>query len=96
MRKFHLVTWTCVAFVAMIGISNALVAAFACTPIRGFYDPSVPARCIDSPSFYWANASLNVITDVIILVLPIPVVWGLQMSIRRKIEITLLFLTGGL
>ena len=73
-----------------------MVAIFACNPIRGFYDLSVQARCIDSVSFYWANASLNVITDAIILVLPMPVVWRLHMPVRRKIGVSLLFVAGGL
>lgn len=80
----------------MIWISNTLVAIFACTPIRGFYDFSVPAKCINTVQFYWASAVLNVITDFLILVLPMPVVWKLHMSLRRKIGVSLLFVMGGL
>ena len=94
---FRRVAWACIALIACIGISLTLVAVFPCTPIQGFYDLTVPARCVDPVSFYWACALLNgVITDAIILVLPMPVVWKLQMSLRRKIGITLIFLLGGL
>lgn len=94
--RFQKITWCCIAFVAMVGISNALVAIFACRPIRGFYDKSVKAFCIDSVSFYWANATLNVVTDAIVLLLPMPVIWRLQMPLRRKIGLSLLFILGGL
>ncbi len=69
---------------------------FPCRPVRGFYDFSVPARCIDSVKFYWAQAVLNIATDAIILVLPLPMVWRLQTTLSRKIAISLLFMLGGL
>ena len=95
-RLFQRITWGCVAFVAMIWISNTLVAIFACTPVRGFYDSSVQAKCINSVQFYWASAVLNVITDFTILVLPMPVVWKLDMTSKRKVGVSLLFVVGGL
>jgi hypothetical protein len=77
-------------------VSNVLVATFACRPVRAFYTPSVPGTCIDSVKFYWATAVLNVATDLYILILPMPIVWGIQTSLRRKVAITIIFMLGGL
>lgn len=95
-RKFHIATWMCIAFVAMIAIANTLVAIFACTPVQSFYNREIAVRCIDEVAWYWSTAVLNIVTDVIILILPLPVLWSVQMSLSRKIAISILFMLGGL
>ena len=94
--RFQQVVRLCLVIVAMIGISTTLAAIFACSPVRGFYDSSVKARCIDDVKFYWASACLNVITDAFVLVLPMPMVWRLQTTLRRKIGLSIIFVIGGL
>ena len=76
--------------------ANTLVAIFSCKPVRGFFDASVPATCIDDTKFSWATAILNVVTDFYILVLPIPVVRKLNTTLGRKIAISMIFTVGGL
>ena len=73
-----------------------LVAVFSCMPVQSFYDPSVSGTCIDSVSFYMASAILNAIHDFLILALPLPLVWRLQTTTRRKLAISSLFVIGGL
>ena len=78
------------------GIAVFLVSIFQCNPIRGAWDLTVPATCIPLPKFCLSNAVPNIIMDVIILALPIPNVWTLQMSMRQKYVVSALFLLGGL
>lgn len=54
------------------------------------------ANCIDKGKFYLAAVVVNVAIDFLILLLPIPVIAPLQMPLRRKISLCLLFATGGL
>ena len=42
----------------------------------------------------FTTASLNLALDVAIFLLPIPVVWGLQMVTSRKIAVTAIFGMG--
>ena len=85
-----------IAFVAAYGLSVTAVAIFACRPARAFYDESVKADyCIDDVSFYYAQAALNVATDVLVIALPIPVTWRLRLTVRKRLEIMLLFVLGG-
>ncbi|KAL9620508.1 MAG: hypothetical protein Q9160_004977 [Pyrenula sp. 1 TL-2023] len=69
---------------------------FACRPVRGFYDASVSAKCINDVRFYWATAILNIVTDMYILVLPMPIVWRLHTTMRRRLAISAIFMLGGL
>ena len=53
-------------------------------------------RCFDLNAFYVAGAALALASDVIILMLPMPVVWRLQVSKNQKIGLSVVFLLGGL
>jgi hypothetical protein len=50
--------------------------------------------CISTEKFYTANAALNVVSDILILLLPIPIVWGLNTDKRKKVILTGLFSMG--
>jgi hypothetical protein len=42
------------------------------------------------------NGVLSFVGDLIILALPMPMVWKLQIDTRRKIALSAMFLLGGL
>ncbi|KAI1861793.1 hypothetical protein JX265_009296 [Neoarthrinium moseri] len=68
-----------------------------CTPIRGFWDLSVHnARCLDHRHLFVADRSLSIITDILILVIPIVVTWSMNVPIRKKIKIAVLLGAGGI
>ncbi len=94
--RFRQITWIGIGVHACIFVSHTLVTVFPCQPIRGFWTPTIPSKCIDANRFYWAQATLNVITDVFILLLPIPTIWKLRASIKQRVGLTLLFMLGGL
>lgn len=75
-----------------------LISIFGCKPIAASWDLRLlpAAKCVDTLTKYMALSVLNIIIDVFTLVLPIPVVIPLQMSLRQKLSIILVFATGGL
>lgn len=74
-----------------------LAAVFACKPVEFFWDKSIPGgQCVDLEKLYLANASLSVMMDVAVLLLPVRAVWKLTMSKRQKTELAGLFLSGSL
>ena len=64
-----------------------------CSPRARLWNRELPGTCIGSSNIVF-TAGFNVISDVIILVLPLAKVWRLQMSMRRKLGISLIFSTG--
>ncbi|KAF4342089.1 integral membrane protein [Fusarium beomiforme] len=66
-----------------------------CVPIKGAWDKSVNATCIDSNKFWVAYAVLNVVTDIMVLGLPIMPIMRLQTSAREKLLLCCIFLLGG-
>lgn len=78
-------------------IANTIVSLAACKPFEANYNPTLPgAKCIDKEAFYIWTSLPNILTDVVMLVLPLPIVWRLQNTKRVKIALTFTFLVGSL
>ncbi|KAI9887433.1 MAG: hypothetical protein M1823_000770 [Watsoniomyces obsoletus] len=83
-------------FVVCLGVSTFLAVLMSCMPIRYFTpDPSNP-HCINLAALLMSVTALNFVTDVVILVLPMPQVWRLQTTRQRKVVLTIVFCLGGL
>jgi hypothetical protein len=55
---------------------------------------SLATKCINTRKQAFAFATSDFITDVIILVVPIPMIWKLRLPTGRKVAITAVFLIG--
>ncbi|KAI1207671.1 uncharacterized protein F4807DRAFT_462474 [Annulohypoxylon truncatum] len=85
--------------VIMWGIAVVLVSIFSCNPIRGFWDSvlpdyNVPTKCIDSKWFYIGISISNILTDAILLCLPMRDVWRLRLPWHSKLTISGVFALG--
>ena len=66
-----------------------------CTPREKIWNPLLDTgHCFDIYATFQATGIFNVISDFAILILPMPSVWKLQMSFKRKILMTAIFATG--
>ncbi|KAI0390654.1 hypothetical protein F5Y17DRAFT_49569 [Xylariaceae sp. FL0594] len=69
---------------------------FQCWPVEYNWDKSIPGgHCIDAGMFGLATSILNVVTDVTILALPLPMIWSLHLPARRRWSLSCLFALGG-
>lgn len=69
---------------------------FQCRPFEAAFDPQLvfTYHCIDIQSYLWGVVLSNLVIDLAILYLPLPMVWKLQLSIRQKLALTGMFLLG--
>lgn len=95
-RGFRIGALAVGAFSTGIFLSNFFSFTFQCIPISKFWDPAGPGECFDQNSFYLASAIINVLGDVAVLSLPLPVVWNLNTSKNKKWSLSFLFLLGAL
>ncbi|KAI5917889.1 hypothetical protein F4810DRAFT_627735 [Camillea tinctor] len=93
-RRFRIALWCVGGWVTAWFVCTAIVPWFNCSPVRKTIDPFILGQCFDRMGWFLASAFINAITDLIILILPIPVVWQLQMTLRRKISVIFVFLLG--
>lgn len=82
------------AFVIAWVICITFLFIFICVPVEKLWYPELPGHCIDQVGTWIANAASTILTDVAILVLPIPQVWKLQLRRTEKIGVTVAFCLG--
>ena len=78
------------------GISGTCVAIFECVPITTMWELGVDGRCIDIGLAALILTCVNVVTDVVLLCLPLQRIWQLQMSRVQKGQIGGMFALGAL
>ncbi|KAI0876614.1 hypothetical protein GGS24DRAFT_498736 [Hypoxylon argillaceum] len=65
-----------------------------CHPIEKSLNIFLPGTCDHPISWYYISALLNFVADLVVLIMPTPIIWKLQMTLRKKISISLVFLIG--
>jgi hypothetical protein len=100
LQLFRVTRWRYVFWV-FVGLNFASLVAIIfstlliCRPITYSFDKSaVGGHCGDLISFQLFVAIWNLLMDVAIVVLPMPVIWGLKMKIKSKVGVSLMFGMG--
>ncbi|KAK4152519.1 hypothetical protein C8A00DRAFT_16162 [Chaetomidium leptoderma] len=91
MRKIIVIAFI---FVALWSISQLLVVIFTCTPIHKFWLPETPGTCIPNLPFWYINAAGNIVTDVVVFVLPLPALSRLNLRKGQKLGLIGVFSLG--
>ncbi|OTB04979.1 hypothetical protein M426DRAFT_22327 [Hypoxylon sp. CI-4A] len=89
--------WACrfmLTCIVMYCIASVTATIFQCTPITKAFDKSMHGVCIDNGHFWYANAGFSISTDVIILTLPMPLVYALQIPRFQKAALIMVFAFG--
>ena len=77
-------------------VPNQIAKTIICTPIKAYWDQSVKGRCLQQRKIFIADTTLAIVTDLIVLILPIPLAWSLRYPTRAKIKIIALLGAGGI
>ena len=91
--------YTCYATTAVLCVAcliNIFTLVFECHPRQKPWTPSLAGHCDDIQAHYRYASVPSILTDVMILILPIPMVLRLQTSKRNKIAMLMTFLFGSL
>jgi hypothetical protein len=99
-KWFHRATWTLIVFCSAWTISFFFANLFECMPISNAFIHALGtvynARCIDAIPMYLTQAYADVVLDVFILLIPIPMIYKLRLPSRQKIAVLGIFLLGGM
>lgn len=87
-------------FMAAWWIAFMLGGILQCTPVKAAWVVAVRNRpdttCIQLPAFFVGQRSTNLLTDLILLVMPIVAVSKLHASLAKRASLIFAFLLGGL
>ena len=96
-RSVRVSCWALIVFIVAYGFAFNLAAIFACSPVRFFWDKTIEGgKCFNIQLFFQISTLPLIVSDIPLLLLPIPQVLKLEMTRDRKVGVLLTFFTGGL
>ena len=83
--------------VNVAGLALTFLNLFQCRPVRAAFDSKLieNAQCIDNVTLYLSSAPVNIITDLALLFLPMPILTGMKLPRNEKIILVATFSFGG-
>lgn len=94
-QVLRLASWAVLGVVNVAGVVLTLLNIFQCRPIQAAFDRySGDAQCIPLLTEFICSAPVNIITDLAILALPLPVLTGMRLPFRQKMILVFTFTLG--
>jgi hypothetical protein len=76
--------------------SFSMAIVLTCVPVHGFWDRSIEAKCINKHTISYSMTGAELLTNIAMLILPIPWLWKLHLPRSKKFALFGIFLMGSL
>lgn len=94
-KLLRIASYLTLAVVNIAGVVLTFLNVFQCRPVSSAFNPSItPDQCISLVTLYLASSPVNVITDLAILVLPLPVLTRMNLPQKQKTILIFTFTLG--
>ncbi|KAL4926651.1 uncharacterized protein BDV17DRAFT_293229 [Aspergillus undulatus] len=94
-RSFRVSVAITMTIVWLWAISVVLETLLLCRPLAFNWDTTIPGGgCGNRNATYVVAGTLNLVTDLMVMALPIPHIWKLQLGVAKKIALSLVFCMG--
>lgn len=95
-RKFQVASWITIALVLGWAVGSVVYAFMQCRPFAYFWNPDAPGgKCVANQVIpYVIIGATDVMIDIIIFILPLPMLWKLQVSPADKVALSCIFGAG--
>ena len=95
-RMFRWFTYATLVVVNVAGLALTFLNIFQCRPVGAAFMEVVPTgeTCIDVIALYLSSAPVNIITDLVILFLPMPILTSMRCGTINRDESTILIHVG--
>lgn len=89
-------TWAMIALIVSWGLAYMIALFLACRPLKIYWETFQynPPNCIDQNASTFSFSITNLVTDLMVLVLPMRVLWMLQLPIRERLILIALMNIG--
>ena len=91
--------WGTAVFNVLFGISFVVTAIFQCSPVSYYWTQYVemtPGSCLNTNMLGWVHGAVNISVDIWLIAIPLSQVHRLGLHWKKKIGVTIMFLTGAL
>lgn len=95
-QRTRIVIYCGIALTSIFYTFSTLFPIIVCSPRKGEtrFVSQFSSRCAQENTLGYIMTAFNVISDHYILVIPMPIVWKLQLPTRKKVEVSAVFLIG--
>lgn len=80
--------WAClgaIIFITLWSLSQTIVLCLICVPLEAVWDPSVEGKCLSHQTQMWyVNGVMHIVLDFVIIIMPLPIVWNLNLPRSQK------------
>ena len=81
-RRFNILLYVVGVVTILWWLASLLLIIFTCRPVQFFWDKTIPGgHCANDFIVLYGVAGPNILTDVAVLVMPLPILWKLQMPL---------------
>ncbi|KAL8923260.1 MAG: hypothetical protein Q9172_003202 [Xanthocarpia lactea] len=94
-RTFYIVCLVTGVASILWWIGLMLTAFLHCRPLAYYWDRSIPnGHCVNNNLIGYTITSFNIVFDFVVLIMPIPWLWGMNMAIPKRMAVVGLFVLG--
>ncbi|KAI4221799.1 MAG: hypothetical protein L6R36_006633 [Xanthoria steineri] len=98
-RRFRIAAWVVGGMLGIWATVTVFLAIFACRPVKASWNLKLrmdPKTKCEPKSWDVENiyGFCNIITDFALIIMPLPLVWRMQMDRKKKIGVALVFASG--
>ncbi|KAI0470580.1 hypothetical protein GGR56DRAFT_134946 [Xylariaceae sp. FL0804] len=90
--------WLGCVFVSVVqvlwGIGCVIALNLQCTPHEAIWKIWLPSKCFALYNLQLASGAVQLFCDVLMLVLPQRIIWGLQLDLKKKLGVSVVFGLG--
>jgi hypothetical protein len=78
----------------IFGISATFLAVLQCRPVAKAWNHTIEGTCLNQARLYQAGAVINLVSDFVVIAIPLPTLWMLHMPPRQKMAVSLILSVG--
>lgn len=98
-RRIFTSTWMQRVSIAIIcfsctwNVAQSILVSVACVPAANLF-PNLLSHCLPPLTIWYIAAAINITTDFVVFLLPIPLIQSLQLPLKQKILLSGVFCLG--
>lgn len=90
-KRTRCMIWIC----TFSGLANLLADIFQCWPVnRGWEGGSIQGTCDNMATFYKCIIAISVFLEIVIFLMPMPMLWRLHLPVQQRIALMCTFGVG--
>lgn len=88
--------WIGIVVTGLFYFSGMIAVLAMCVPQHGesYLESLASPKCGGTKVLSLVIGAFNIISDLYLLIIPLPAIWSLQLPLRKKVGVVMVFMTG--